>query len=96
MSIRQTARTNARLGICQDSAACCRSMAMIGSNGWPKVGWTAMCAWRSVGLICAGGFYEFYTSTKSPLALELLTRIRTLCAIEAEIRGQSAEHRKQA
>lgn len=42
------------------------------------------------------GFYEFYTSTKSPLALEVLTRVRTLYAIEAEIRGQSAEHRKQA
>ena len=41
------------------------------------------------------GFYEFYTSTKSPLALEVLTRIRALYAIEAEIRGHSAEHRKQ-
>ena len=40
-------------------------------------------------------FYEFYTSTKSPLAAEALTRIRSLYAIEAEIRGQSAEHRKQ-
>lgn len=40
-------------------------------------------------------FYEFHTSTKSPLAFELLTRVRALYAIEAEIRGQSAEHRKQ-
>jgi transposase len=40
-------------------------------------------------------FYEFYTSTKSPLALEVLTRVRALYAIEAEIRGHSAEHRKQ-
>jgi hypothetical protein len=40
-------------------------------------------------------FYEFYTSTKSPLALEVLTRVRALYAIEAEIRGHSAEYRKQ-
>ncbi len=40
-------------------------------------------------------FYEFYTSTKSPLALDVLTRIRALYAIEAEIRGHSADHRKQ-
>jgi transposase len=41
------------------------------------------------------GFYEFYTSTKSPLAAEVLTRIRTLYAIETEIRGHPAEHRRQ-
>jgi transposase len=41
------------------------------------------------------GFYEFYTSTKSPLAAEVLTRIRALYAIEAEIRGHPAEHRRQ-
>jgi hypothetical protein len=40
-------------------------------------------------------FYEFYTSTQSPLAAEVLTRIRRLYAIEAEIRGHPAEHRKQ-
>jgi hypothetical protein len=40
-------------------------------------------------------FYEFYTSTKSPQALEVLTRVRAPYAIEAEIRGHSAEHRKQ-
>ena len=40
-------------------------------------------------------FFEFYTSTKSPLAAEVLTRIRALYAIEAEIRGHPAEHRKQ-
>jgi transposase len=40
-------------------------------------------------------FYEFYTSTQSPLAAEVLTRIRALYAIEAEIRGHPAEHRKQ-
>jgi transposase len=40
-------------------------------------------------------FYEFYTSTQSPLAAEVLTRIRALYAIEAEIRGHSAEYRRQ-
>ncbi len=40
-------------------------------------------------------FYEFWVSTKSPLAAEVLARIRELYAIEAEIRGQSAEHRKR-
>ena len=41
------------------------------------------------------GFYDFYVSTKSPLAAEVLARIRTLYAIEAEIRGHPAEHRRR-
>jgi transposase len=40
-------------------------------------------------------FYEFFVSTKSPLAAEVLARIRELYAIEAEIRGHPAEHRQQ-
>jgi len=40
-------------------------------------------------------FYEFFTSTQSPLAAEALARIRALYAIEAEIRGHPAEHRRQ-
>ena len=40
------------------------------------------------------GFYQFYVSTKSPLAAEVLARIRDLYAIEAEIRGHPANHRK--
>jgi transposase len=40
-------------------------------------------------------FYEFYASTKSPLAGEVLARIRELYAIEAEIRGHPAAHRRQ-
>ena len=39
-------------------------------------------------------FYEFYISTKSPLAGEVLARIRELYAIKAEIHGHPAEHRK--
>ncbi|HSJ40055.1 MAG TPA: IS66 family transposase, partial [Xanthobacteraceae bacterium] len=41
------------------------------------------------------GFYDFYVSTKSPLAAEVLGRIRSLYAIEAEIRGHPAEHRRR-
>ena len=41
-------------------------------------------------------FYDFHTATKSPLAAEVLKRIRTLYEIEAEIRGHPAEHRRQA
>ncbi len=41
------------------------------------------------------GFYDFHVSTQSPLAAEVLAHIRTLYAIEAEIRGHPAEHRQQ-
>src|ERR1700755_3667309 len=40
------------------------------------------------------GFYDFHVSTKSPLAAWVLARIRALYAIEAEIRGHPAEHRR--
>lgn len=40
-------------------------------------------------------FYDFYVSTQSPLAAEVLTRIRELYAIEAEIRGHPAEDRRR-
>lgn len=40
-------------------------------------------------------FYDIYTATKSPIAHEALQRIGALYAIEAEIRGQTAEQRKQ-
>jgi transposase len=39
-------------------------------------------------------FYEFYTSTQSPLAAEVLARIAKLYEIEAEIRGQPPDVRK--
>jgi len=40
-------------------------------------------------------FYEFFVSTQSPLAGEVLARIRDLYAIKAEIRGHPAEHRRR-
>ena len=40
------------------------------------------------------GFYEFHASTQSPLAAEVLARIRDLYAIESQIRGHPAEHRR--
>jgi hypothetical protein len=41
------------------------------------------------------GFYDFFVSTQSPLAAQVLARIQRLYAIEAEIRGQTAEYRKR-
>ena len=38
--------------------------------------------------------YDQYVSDKSPLAAEVLVRVRALYATEAEIRGHSAEHRR--
>ena len=40
-------------------------------------------------------FYDFYVSTKSPLAAEVSARISAPHAIEADIRGRLAEHREQ-
>jgi transposase len=40
-------------------------------------------------------FYEFWASTKSPLAAAVLAKISELYAIEAEIRGHPAEHRQR-
>jgi hypothetical protein len=40
-------------------------------------------------------FYDVFAANKSPLAHEALQRIGALYAIEADIRGQTAEHRKQ-
>ena len=39
-------------------------------------------------------FYDQFMSDKSPLAAEVLARVRALYAIEAEIRGHPAEHRR--
>src|SRR3954462_117973 len=40
-------------------------------------------------------FYEFHVSTKSPLAAWGLAKVGELYAIETEIRGQPAEHRRR-
>ena len=40
-------------------------------------------------------FYEFRVSTKPPLAAWVLAKVGELHAIEAEIRGQSAERRRR-
>ena len=40
-------------------------------------------------------FYDFHASTQSPLAAAVLAKIGALYAIEAEIRGHPAEHRKR-
>src|SRR5215210_6570116 len=43
---------------------------------------------------CRRRFYEIHQATGSPLAAEALRQIRALYAIEAEIRGRSAEGRR--
>ena len=40
-------------------------------------------------------FYDFHVSTKSPLAAWVLAKVAELYAIEAEVRGQSAGHRRR-
>ncbi|HEX2943810.1 MAG TPA: IS66 family transposase [Rhodopila sp.] len=40
-------------------------------------------------------FYEFHASTQSPLAAWMLAKVGELYAIEADVRGQPAEHRQQ-
>jgi transposase len=40
-------------------------------------------------------FYDFHAATQSPLAAAVLKRIGALYAIEAEIRGHPAEHRRR-
>src|SRR3954452_25500402 len=40
-------------------------------------------------------FYDFHASTQSPLAAAVLKRMGELYAIEAEIRGHPAEHRRR-
>lgn len=39
--------------------------------------------------------YEFHAATGSPLAADVLGRIRDLYAVEAEIRGHPADHRRR-
>jgi hypothetical protein len=40
-------------------------------------------------------FYEFHASTQSPLAAEVLAQVQALYAIESQIPGHPAEHRRQ-
>jgi hypothetical protein len=40
-------------------------------------------------------FHEFHVSTQSPLAAEVLAQVQALYAIESQIRGHPAEHRRQ-
>src|SRR5687768_5335162 len=43
---------------------------------------------------CRRRFYEIHQATDSPLAAEALRQIRELYAVEAAIRGRSAEDRR--
>ncbi len=51
---------------------------------------TLACCWSHM----RRHFYDQFVSDNSPLAAEVLVRVRALYAIEAEIRGHPAEHRR--
>jgi hypothetical protein len=79
-------------------AACLGSRGQLGDAG-VLLGETAKGSVRIAhGMAGEGhmrrGFYEFHVSTKSPLAAWVLAKAGELYAIEAEIRGHSAEHRR--
>jgi transposase len=90
------ARARALPGIWRHSAACCRSMAMPGSSGWRATGRWFGPPGVLLGPHAKRPFYEFHASTQSPLAAEVLAQVQALYAIESQIRGHPAEHRRQA
>ena len=53
------------------------------------------CGSPSAGATCGAKFYELATPGPAPIASEALARIAELYRIEAEIRGRSAEERRQ-
>src|SRR6187200_3028496 len=87
MSTAMVAMASTRSRIWRHSGASCRSMAMPGMANWSK---RARMGWVHARRL----FYEFYTSTQSPLAAEVLARIARLYEIEAEIRGQPSDIRQ--
>ena len=90
----RTAEASIRPSTWRHSEACCRWMAMPASASWSKRARMPRSNWRSAGRTRRRPFYEFYTSTQSPLAAEVLARIAKLYAIEAEIRGQPPDVRQ--
>jgi hypothetical protein len=70
-------------------------MATPDLNGWPGTARMVPSPWRSAGRTCGARSSSSHASTKSPLAAAVLARIAELYAIEADIRGQPAEHRRQ-
>ena len=67
---------------------------MPGSATWSKRARMPRSSWPSAGRTRRRPFYEFYTSTQSPLAAEVLARIAKLYEIEADIRGQPPDVRQ--
>ena len=94
MSTRTTARTSVQSGTWPSSSGL---LQVDGYNGFKALADARADA--SVTLAFCWShmrryFYDEFVSTKSPLAAEVLVRVRTLYAIEAEIRGHPAEHRR--
>ena len=92
--IAKTARRCAQRDTWRGSAACCRSTDTPDSSGWRGIAKTISVRLAFCWAHMRRPFYQFFESTKSPLAAHVLAHIRELYAIEAEIRGHPAEHRQ--
>jgi transposase len=74
------------VSISKDSAPCCRSTAMP----WPPLAVQLAFCWAH----WRRKFYEIAQAGNAPVATEALGRIVAIYAIEAEMRGQEAEARR--
>ena len=93
LSTRTIARTSVQPGISRGSGVCCR---VDGYNGFKALAEARTDALVTLAFCWAHmrrPFYEEYASNNSPLAAEVLMRVRELYAIEGEIRGHPAEYR---
>ncbi|HEV2038973.1 MAG TPA: transposase, partial [Casimicrobiaceae bacterium] len=71
-----------------------RSRWRSAGRSWPKVPPAKPVEWPAEGHL-RRPFYQFFESTRSPLAAHVLACIRELYTIEAKIRGHPAEHRRE-
>src|SRR3954453_7759646 len=95
MSTPRTARAAALPSTWPRSAVCFRSTVMMASSGSPWIARTVSVTLAFCWAHMRRAFYEFHVSTKSPLAAWGLAKVGELYAIETEIRGQPAEHRRR-
>ena len=68
---------------------------MTGSSGWPGIARTIRCGWRSVGPICGAPSTSSMSRRSRRSPPRCWRGSARLYAIEAEIRGHPAEHRRQ-
>ena len=67
-----------------------------GYGAYEDLAEAATSRWLSAGAMCGGHFYDIQVKTPAPIATEALVRIAAFYAIEADIRGRSADERRQA